>query len=254
MRTSSRPQRGVTLIEALVAVAILGVMASLSFVALERLPRRARVNSSIIQLGSDLAAAKGSAYGRGARVAVLINAGNGDDRIRYWVVQDDFNLLDDAMVAEADWEDPSDLEVPAGAPTGAEFRVLDSRTLDSGVFLHAGGYKTLVSSASTGCTGVGANIAMRSGVTATTNLGSNFFPPPYCKVPDDAGCTFCSSSGNVRGAVFFEPDGRVTLLDNDGTRDGRGGGSIALAMPGEPNTTQRAVAIASSGLLRVFKP
>jgi prepilin-type N-terminal cleavage/methylation domain-containing protein len=248
-----RGTAGFTLLEVMTVVAIISILITLSVMALNALPGRARMSGGVLELNAALASARSLSLGRGVRAAVLINTANGPTeapRVSYWTVLDADLLLDDVMAVTAGWRVPSDLPAPAGST----FQVLETGQLASAIRLAAGGFKTLVSPAvHPACGAAGAPVVELLSKDVT---GTRTFPPPFCQVPDDAPCTFCSADGGgpMRGAVFFEPDGRVVLVRANGTADSRGAGSLVLTR--RDGTTEhadpRALVMLDTGLIHSF--
>jgi hypothetical protein len=237
-----------------VVLAILSILITLSVMALGVLPARARMSGGVLELNAALSAARAHSLGRGVRTAVLIDTAEGapgvEARIRYWTVVDPWFLLDEAMAARPVWSAPEELLPPLPAPPGARFRVLDSGRFGDAVRLAPSGFRSLVSpSIQPGCSDARApSVELSSG----TVEGSWAFPPPFCQVPDNAPCTFCSAAGGtVRGAILFEPDGRVALLDAEGREDARGAGSIVFGGHAR-DADARALVLLDTGLFRSF--
>jgi prepilin-type N-terminal cleavage/methylation domain-containing protein len=245
---------GFSLVEVVVVLSILSILVTLSVMALGVLPARARMSGGVLELNAALSAARSHSLGRGVRTAVLIDTAEGasgpDTRIRYWTVVDPWFLLDEAMAARPRWSAPEDLPPPLPAPAGSEFRVLSAGRFGDAVHLAASGFRSLVTPAiQPACADARApSVELSSG----TVDGHWAFPPPFCQVPDNAPCTFCSpSGGTVRGAILFEPDGRVALLDAQGREDARGAGSIVFS-GGDEGSEVRALVLLDTGLFRSF--
>ncbi|NMO23603.1 prepilin-type N-terminal cleavage/methylation domain-containing protein [Pyxidicoccus fallax] len=245
---------GFTLIEVAVVVAILSILLTLSVMALGVLPAQARMSGGVLELNAALSAARAHSLGRGVRTAVLIDTAEGsttlDARVRHWTVVDPWFLLDEAMTARPSWRTPEELLPPLPAPSGSAFRVLATGQFGDGVRLAPSGFRSLASPPiQPGCMDPRTpSVELSSG----TEEGSWAFPPPFCQVPDNAPCTFCSASGGtVRGAILFEPDGRVALLDALGREDARGAGSIVFGGH-EAGADVRALVLLDTGLFRAF--
>ncbi|MFP2907153.1 Tfp pilus assembly protein FimT/FimU [Pyxidicoccus sp. 3LFB2] len=250
-----RRSGGFSLIEVVVVLSILSILVSLSVMALGVLPARARMSGGVLELNAALSAARSHSLGRGVRTAVLIDTAEGapgvETRIRYWTVMDPWFLLDEAMAARPGWSSPEALLPPLPVPAGSEFRVLSSGRFGEAVRLAPSGFRSLVSpSIHPSCVDARApSVELSSG----TMDGHWAFPPPFCQVPDDRPCTFCSlSGGTVRGAILFEPDGRVALLDAQGREDPRGAGSIVFR-GSEDDGEVRALVLLDTGLFRSFE-
>ncbi len=251
----SRPS-GFTLIEVMVVLAILSILLTLSVMALGVLPNRARMSGGVMELNAALSAARSHSLGRGVRTAVLIDTAEGstaeDARVRYWTVVDPWFLLDEAMTGTPRWTDPESLTPPLPAPPGSSFRVLDQGRFASNVRLAPAGFRALATRRiQPGCS---SNRAPTVELTSGSAEGSWAFPPPFCQVPDDTPCTFCSpEGGTVRGAILFEPDGRVTLVNALGRQDARGAGSLVFSTRSAQDAAEvRALVLLDTGLFRSF--
>lgn len=244
------------MLEVVVVLAILSILLTLSIMALGVLPAKARMSGGVLELNAALSAARSHSLGRGVRTAVLIDTAEGAPeegaRVRYWMVVDPWFLLDEAMAASPRWTDPEALTPPLPAPPGSRFRVLDSGQFAHEVRLAPAGYdKLAIRGVQPGCSSTDApTVELSSGIAE----GSGVFPPPFCQVPDEAPCTFCSpSGGTVRGAILFEPDGRVALVDAAGLYDARGAGSIVFSgRSGKDGGDVRALVLLDTGLFRSF--
>lgn len=226
-------------------VAIVGILAALSFTFLRPLSPRAKLSGAVRVLAAQLSAGKSQAYGRSFRVAILINHNSEGSRFTHWTVLDPWSTLDEAMANTTTWKSPGDLLPVAPAPEGSSFRVLDSESMPAIVNVPA-----LVSGGDKVFTG------FRGPVNRSVYLGgtfqkyeqcteSGFFPPPFCNVPV-GGCTFCTSG---RGAIFFEPDGQIRLVNHEG-KDNGFVGSISLAAATIDEV--KSVVLTSAGLVRAF--
>ena len=252
----TRSNAGFSLVEMATAVGIIGILAALSYAALEVLPQRTRLTGGALEFAAVLSSARSHAYGRNQRVAVLVNADGPTvgNPIGYWVLVDTWSNLDDAMSANSSWRKMEDLEPGAPAPSGSEYPLLDSGHFNPSVRVMPGGFKTAVGAVvHKGCTGVMASkVSLAEGPTA----GSDTFPPPFCFVPNDKACTFCSGDGAVgnpvRGAVFFEPDGSVTFVNATGAVSPDGSGSITFQATGGGMENAQAIVITNTGLVRTF--
>ncbi len=248
-----RRTAGFTLLEVMTVVAITAILITLSVMALGALPGRARMSGGVLELNAALASARSLSLGRGVRVAVLLNTEDGPaaaPRVSYWTVLDPGLLLDDVMEAEPGWLTPDDLPAPAGAT----FELLETGHFAEAIHLAGTGFKALVSPAvHPGCTAAGAPAVELLSKDAS---GAQSFPPPFCQVPDDAACTFCpqEGAGPLRGAIFFEPDGRVVLTRAGGAADSRGAGSLVFTRRdgATADADPRALVLLDTGLVHAF--
>ncbi len=233
------------MLEMMAVLAIASVLIALSIAALDSMPQRARLAGEVMEFNSTLAAARSHAVGRDVRAAVLINTevvANGTRRIRYWTVLDPNFTIRDVMRATPNWQLPEDLVTATDT-----FQVINNGQFSTTVRLNATGFRAVVgNNPHASCSALAGRISLVNG----TGGGNNTFPAPYCMVPDDQPCTFCT---NGRGAVLFEPDGRVRLVDSIGTPEPRGAGSLVLdnatiQTPPDP----RAIVLLNTGLFRVY--
>jgi hypothetical protein len=161
------------------------------------------------------------------------------------------------LSATSGWRTLNDLKPGSPpAPAGKNvFPLLDSGHFNPSVRVLKDGFKSAVGSvAHVGCTSLlDAKIGLAEGPTT----GSDTFPPPFCFVPNDTACTFCSGDGTagnpLRGVVFFEPDGSVVLADGTGSPRPAGAGSITFLPTGGGGVENaQAVVITNTGLVRTF--
>jgi prepilin-type N-terminal cleavage/methylation domain-containing protein len=249
---------GFSLVEMATAVGIVAILAALSYAALEVLPQRTRLTGGALEFSATLSSARSHAYGRNERVVVLINADGptAGNPINYWVVVDPWLNMQQALSTTSSWTRLNQLTPPAPAPSGSEYRLIDAGHFNPSVRVLAGGFRAAVGSvAHPGCTTA---LTKKIGLAEGATLGSaDIFPPPFCFVPNNQPCTFCSGAGTpgnpIRGAVFFEPDGTVAFYDAAGTRSPVGSGSITfLPVGGGGIQTSQAIVITNTGLVRTF--
>ncbi|HSP79469.1 MAG TPA: hypothetical protein VLQ93_13115, partial [Myxococcaceae bacterium] len=202
-----------------------------------------------------LSSARSHAYGRNERVAVLIDADGytSNTPINYWVVVDRWGNLVQTLQANPNWRDLDPLDPGPPAPVGAEYPLLDSGHFNASVRLLENGFKAAVGSvAHPGCT---VGHTSKVGLSVGSTPGSNTFPPPFCFVPNDSACTFCSGNGSttpVRGVVFFEPDGRVVLANAEGVPSPAGSGSITFLPSGAGLESAQSVVLLNTGIVRTI--
>ncbi|WP_257452519.1 pilus assembly FimT family protein [Archangium lipolyticum] len=253
----TRRNAGFSLVEMATALGIVGILAALSYAALEVLPQRTRLTGGALEFAAVLSSARSHAYGRNQRVAVIVNAdkyGAGSP-IQYWVVVDAYSNLQKTL-SDTPWKTLDDLKPGSPpAPAGKDyFPLLDSGHFNPSVRVLQNGFKSAVGSvAHAGCTSL---MSDKIGLAKGPTTGSDTFPPPFCFVPNDTACTFCTGDGAaepLRGVVFFEPDGTVVLADAAGNRQPAGSGSITFMPTGGGGVENaQAVVITNTGLVRTF--
>jgi prepilin-type N-terminal cleavage/methylation domain-containing protein len=182
-----RAGRGFTLIEAAVTVAIISIVAALTYSSLERYRPRADLANAAAELQSLVHQARQAALASGVPVFVLVfpdlDTGGGA-RGRVVVYQDgDFSFLQTPATVDFDAYDPTAL------PAGARSEVLSTLDLPRGVTFGP-------------ATGLGADATL---------------PAPYAGVDVTKACSFCASGGDHRGAIQFDSRGRATFHDANGT-------------------------------------
>lgn len=251
----TRRNTGFSLIELMTVVGIIGILAALSLAALEVLPQRTRLTGGALEFAAVVSSARSQAYGRNQRVAVLLNADKATlgEPISYWVVVDKWSNISKALSTNSNWKELNDLKPGAPALPSDRFMVYDSGHFNSTVRVLNDGFKAAVGSvAHPGCSkypGIGLSRGQPSG-------SDDSFPPPYCFVPSRKACTFCSGDGTstqVRGVIFFEPDGSVRFSDAAGNLSSEGAASITLLPTGGGGLqSAQAVVITNTGLVRTF--
>ncbi|MET0405393.1 MAG: prepilin-type N-terminal cleavage/methylation domain-containing protein [Cystobacter sp.] len=247
-------QSGFSLVEMMTVVGIIAILSALSLVALEVLPQRTRLTGGALEFAAVISSARSQAYGRNQRVVVLINAdtANVGNPIRYWVVVDKWSNMLKAMENLPSWSELNQLTPGPPAPAGNYYPVYDSGHFNPSVRVLNGGFKTAVVKAADGCnTSLGIGLAR-----GQPSLSDDIFPPPFCYVPSNKACTFCSGDGAstpLRGAIVFEPDGSVRFADAQGKTVPAGSASITLLPTGGGGLQgAQAVVITNTGIVRTF--
>ncbi|MGC3997943.1 MAG: type II secretion system protein [Anaeromyxobacter sp.] len=192
-----RTKRGFTLIEVATVLAIAVVLATLAYTSLRRSRPRADLLRTAVELRSLVAGARQQALLSGRSVAVLIfpdHANPEDGKGRVIVVEDPRAqlFLDSAPLNFGDTYDPA---TPAAPDGGELFQTMD---LPHGVVVGPVG-------------GLGAAL-----------------PAPDASIPDDTACTFCSTSGDHRGAIVFDGRGRARFYSDNGAALDVAGGTLSV--------------------------
>jgi prepilin-type N-terminal cleavage/methylation domain-containing protein len=191
--------RGVTVIELMVVIAIIGIVAATAGLSMARGRPRASLGGAAVELRSLMTLARQTALMSGANVWVMVFPGysgvkNSTGRIV--VYQDaafDFNLP--ASAVHFGNYDPA---APLAGPRGQVIATID---LPSGVVVGP-------------ATGMGTSATL---------------PAPFATLPINQDCTFCAGTGVARrGAVVFNSRGRASFYNADGNSLPVDGGSLSL--------------------------
>ena len=188
-----RAHRGFTLIELAVTVAMIAILATLAYGVLIRQRPRANLLGATTELFALVRNARQNALATGRNTVVLVfpdqaNSEGGTGRV--------------VLV-----EDPGATMFGATSPNFTSFSA--SRSF---------GNESLLG-----------DIPFPKGVTVGFGGAA---PPtlaaPYATVPSNVPCTFCSGSGDHRGAIVFDYRGRARFYNATGAALAVSGGSIAL--------------------------
>ncbi len=200
-------QRGFTLLEMVVVLAMILILAALAGLALVRERPDGTLRGAWVELESTFRLARQEALARGVNVAVLVFPEHGEDAEHRGRIV----LLQDEPVTSGL---PSFFD-PAQDPNFATFDPASSRATPNGQILDA--------------------VDLPRGVVVgpSTGSGTATLPFPYDSIRTDVACSFCGPDGGQRGAVVFDPKGRTTFFDVDGTTIRRvlttaGGGSLTI--------------------------
>jgi prepilin-type N-terminal cleavage/methylation domain-containing protein len=173
--------RGFTIVEALTVVAIVGVLAGLSAIALNRLKRRGNFSSATGDFISGLRTCRAEAYARGDNTVMIIDAAHG----QWWAIED---VAGNFSLATNTWN-----------PIVAPARLLSSGTLPSGViFGPANGWGTALPAPYSGIPTGFVTLPDGGSANITTDGGS--------AAPNFNYCSFCDPSTKL-GAITFLPSG-----------------------------------------------
>ncbi len=185
-------QRGVTLIEIMVAVAILGLMSALAVPNLINFRDNLRVHAAVNEVVTLAHMGRAGAMQSGQRYVLAIVYGS------------TATASDDAIT------------LFANAPSGG----IDVSTISAAAMVNA-------AAPPSGMVFVrNAEMAASVGIGPVGGLPINF-AFPWKNVPHASLCTFC----NGRGAVYFEPDGTIKLTDGTapGVEPPTKSGSISIS-------------------------
>jgi prepilin-type N-terminal cleavage/methylation domain-containing protein len=211
MTTGGR-QRGFTLIEAAITIAVVAIIAALAFSSFWRQKPRASLATTTAELQSLLHGARQTALSTGHDVVVMIfpDYTSGTSVGRVILYEDgDYDFFTGGTVNFATYN-------PTTQPTGGRSQVLDTVDLPFGVT-------------------VGPAVGMGTGAT---------LPDPYASVKVDAACSFCATTGDHRGAVRFDSRGRASFYQAGTALTGVAGASLTLQA--EAVGGQRTLVISSS--------
>jgi prepilin-type N-terminal cleavage/methylation domain-containing protein len=210
----ARKQRGFTLIELMLVLAIVGIIAGIATYAMTRNRPRASLLGASIELRALLHQARQQALVSGDNVAVLVFPG-------------------------------------VSGATGSLGRIVIYRDglsnfFEAGSAVHFGAYDPIALGA-----GVDVNGKARSEVIGTFDLprdvtfgpaqglgASAVLPEPFKSIPVTAECTFCNGTGAARrGALVFDSRGRARFYKTDGKPEVVDGGSLSVTAPSLQGTT-----------------
>ncbi len=195
MRARNRAGRGFTMVEVVVTVAIVGILASLAAIGMERYKPRANLSSTAAQLHALLRGARQNALATGRDTVVMFfpqfdNPLGGTGRIVIYEDGAGTFFSDSGTPNFASYD-------PAKAPAGERADVLEMLDLPRGITVGVGGLPVPTLSA------------------------------PYDRITPGA-CTFCGTLAHGRGAIVFSARGRAWFFSANGSPTSVAGGSVAL--------------------------
>ena len=179
--------RGFTLIETMMAVAVIGVLAGMSAIALSRMKTRGNFSSATGDFIATLRTARAEAFARGNQTVVVVDIDAG----LWWAIEDvngDFSLA--SFSASTPAPSPDRLIYSGTLPAGTSFGPLDGwgAALPQPYSAIPTGYLNIV--LADGGSGGVADISVDGGSAA----------------PNFKYCSFCDTSSK-KGAITFLPSG-----------------------------------------------
>jgi prepilin-type N-terminal cleavage/methylation domain-containing protein len=214
-----RTNRGFTLIEMMVTVAIIGVVAALAYSNLGRLRTRATLGTTATELHSILHGARMSAVSSSHDVGVLFfpSTSGQTGSLGRIIVYDDgnFDFFAAGTVKFSDY-------VPTSGVAGNLSQILTTYDLPAGVVIGP---------------------AAGMGVSAV-------LPAPLDGVDVRKDCSFCDAGTVRRGAIRFDSRGRATFYDAAGLKTVTGGGAFSLTST-EVGGLKVFAIVASTGAVRL---
>jgi prepilin-type N-terminal cleavage/methylation domain-containing protein len=212
--TYHRTQRGFTLIEAAVVMAIVVVLSGMAVASFSRQRPRANLTSAAAELQSMVHGARQQALTTGHDVWVMVfpqfvsNSGTG----RVIVVEDgSFNFIPAGVIAAYN---------PSVLSQGTQRTEVTTLDLPTGVVFGP---------------------ATGQGAAAT-------LPAPLAGIDVTKACSFCSTTGDGRGAIRFDPKGRASFYAGATAQSVIGGASMSLNAPDIGKTWTLAVTSAAGAV------
>lgn len=219
--TRDRNFRGFTIVEAMVVMAIIGVLAALAVPVFSRQRPRAHLAAATAELQSVVHGARQQALATGHDVWVLVfpefASGEGTGRV---IVYEDGNF--DFSVTNAPGGMDLDRIVPATPARGTRSRVVTTMDLPTGVTFGTGG----------------------GGPTA--------LPKPLDGIDVTRGCSFCGTLTDHRGGIRFDSRGRATFYGRTGTPLVAAGAALNLTSSPAISGQRTLVVTPVSGAVRLL--
>lgn len=218
-----RSQRGFTLVEMAVTVAIVGVIAGLAYSSVARMRPRGELASATAELQAAIHGARLSALSAGKNVVVMVfpQYAVRQSLGRVIIYEDgDFNFFSTVAGVQPTFGGYD----PAVLRAGPSSRVLEVIDLPKGVVFGPP-------------TGMGAGAVL---------------PAPLNLVNVTTPCSFCLAGGDGRGAILFDSTGRLSYYSADGpplgTADLMQGASLSLFSADVGGTRTLVIGTATGGM------
>jgi len=195
--TTNRTSRGFTVIEAMVVLAIIGILAALALPSLFRQRPRAHLAAATVELQSLVHSARQQALATGHDVWVLVFpefvSGEGTGRV---VIYEDGNF--DFSIPSSPGGMDLDRFVPGTPASAGQSRVVTTMDLPAGVAF------------------------------GTDGSGPSSLPAPLAGINLTQGCSFCGTLTDHRGAIRFDSRGRASFYGRAGVPLVTTGGALNL--------------------------
>jgi prepilin-type N-terminal cleavage/methylation domain-containing protein len=215
-----RRAHGFTLLEVAVTMAIVGILAALAAIGMQRFKPRANLSSSASQLTALFNAARQNSLATGHDTVVMVfpqfqNPTGGTGRV---VLYEDanYNFFSTTAIPNFSAFNPADPTV-----MGARGEILETLDLPLNVTVGLGGF-------------------------AAPTLAA-----PYNLVAASA-CSFCASGGDGRGAVVFNARGRALFYTASGAALAAWGGTVALQGPADMPGYRLVIVTSTTGSVRAI--
>jgi prepilin-type N-terminal cleavage/methylation domain-containing protein len=216
-----KSQRGVTLIEIAVALAILGIITALSIGAMSGARPRMDINSMSAQLAATVGEAQARAFRNRRDVWLIVYVASDDPPAKnggYFIYESLSGTFDFGSYSVADGPQPQMPGDVVGSPLW--FRP-----------------------------------EITSGRVSFADPDPTFALPALFVGNAESACSFCTATDDGRrGAMVFSPDGEVTFRDGTGSTLGLTQGALTLSSNLDPEHVRAAIAVSATGLTRVAKP
>jgi prepilin-type N-terminal cleavage/methylation domain-containing protein len=219
--TRDQTQKGFTVIELMVVLAIIVVLASLAFPSFSRQRPRARLAAATVEFQSLVHGARQQALASGRDVWVVVFpeyvSGEGTGRV---VIYEDGNY--DFATTNAPGGMDLDRMVPSKPASGSQSRVVTTFDLPTGVTF------------------------------GTDGSGPSTLPAPLAGIDLTQGCSFCGNLTDHRGAIRFDSRGRASFYGRTGVPLVTTGAAMSLTASPTINGQRTLVVTPVTGTVRLL--